>query len=57
MGLQLGSEKCEKIHIGKRPYNPDICTDFEVDIWKDQICEDTGGNQSLVDVRIGNEKN
>ena len=56
MGLQFGSEKCEKMHIGKRPYNAYICTDLEVDIWKDKIFEDTRGNKYLVDEQIGKEK-
>ena len=41
MGLQSGSQKCEKMHIGKKRFNSDICVDFEVDIWKYQLfCEE-----------------
>ena len=31
MGLQFGSDKCEKMHIGKRHVNTNICVDSEVD--------------------------
>ena len=55
MGLQFGSEKCEKLHIGKRPSNPNICTDLEVDIWEDQLSQELNGNSILVDVHIGKE--
>ena len=42
MGLQFGSQKCEKMHIGKKHFNYDICVDFEVDIWKEQlVCEES----------------
>ena len=41
MGLQFGSQKCEKMHIGKKRFNSDICVNFEVDIWKQQLfCEE-----------------
>ena len=56
MGLQFGSEKCEKMHIGKKHVNTNICTDFEVDIWKDQITEDAYGKSYLVDINIGKER-
>ena len=39
MGLQFGKEKCVKMHIGKTQ-NIDICTDCEVDSWKENITED-----------------
>ena len=41
MGLQFESQKCEKMHIEKKRFNSDICVDFEVDIWKQQLfCEE-----------------
>ena len=33
MGLQFGRSKCEKMHIGKKKVNVDICAEFEVDAW------------------------
>ena len=57
MGLQFGNEKCEKMHIGKKLLNPDICSDFEVDIWKDHLCVEPKGNNCLFDVHVGKEKN
>ena len=56
MGLQFGSEKCEKMHIGKKLPNPNICTDFEVDIWKDNLSKDVNGNNCLVDIHMGKER-
>ena len=55
MGLQFGSEKCEKLHIGKRHVNKDICSDFEVDVWKDQIVQKENGNPVLIDKYIGKD--
>ena len=31
MGLQYGRDKCEKMHIGKRHKNPDLCKEGKVD--------------------------
>ena len=56
MGLQFGSEKCEKMHIGKKHVNPKICTYFEVDIWKDQLGKDAYGNNCLVGIHIGKRR-
>ena len=36
--------------------NTSICTDFEVDIWKDQLSKDAYGNNCLVDIHIGKER-
>ena len=56
MGLQFGSEKCEKMHIGKKHVNPNICTYFEVDIWKYQLTKDAYGNNCLVGIHIGKRR-
>ena len=36
MGLQFGKDKCVRMHIGKY-HNPLICSDTEVETWKDAI--------------------
>ena len=56
MGLQFGSEKCEKLHIGKKHVNQDICPDLEVDVLKDYIVQTQDGNTVLDDKHIGKEK-
>ena len=56
MGLQFGSEKCEKLHIGKKHVNKYICTDFEVDIWKDHLVQKENGVKVLDDKHMGKEK-
>ena len=56
MGLQFGSKKCEKMHIGKKLLNSDICVDFEVDIWENQLSNQKNGKGDLVDVHMGKEK-
>ena len=56
MGLQFGSQKCEKMHIGKKRFNTDICVDFEVDIWKEQLVCEENKNDVLVDIHVGKEK-
>jgi hypothetical protein len=56
MGLQFGSKKCEKMHIGKKLLNSDICVDFEVDIWENQLSNQKNGKSDLVDVHMGKEK-
>ena len=55
MGLQFGSDKCQKMHIRNKHKNLDICVDLEVDVWKDEIVTDNQGNNSLVDKHIGKE--
>ena len=55
MGLQFGRNKCEKIHMGKKHRNMDICTDGNVDAWKDRIIQDELGQFSLEDEHIGKE--
>ena len=56
MGLQFGSQKCEKMHIGKKRPNSDICVDFEVDILENQLLYQTNGKSDLVDIHMGKEK-
>ena len=53
MKLQFGSDKCEKLHIGKRYVNANICADFEVDVWQDKIMQKEEGSKYLVDRYIG----
>ena len=53
MKLQFGSDKCEKLHIGKRHINTNICADFEVDVWQDKIMQKEDGSKYLVDRYIG----
>ena len=55
MQLQYGSQKCEKLHIGKRHVNPDICANFEVDVWKDKVIQKEDGSKVLVDSYEGKE--
>ena len=55
MGLQFGRDKCEKIHIGKKHRNSDICIDGNVDAWKDIIIKDDLGQYSIEDEHIGKE--
>ena len=56
MGLQFGSEKCEKMHIGKKHVNSDICVDSEVDVWEDKLVVNENGQHFLIDKHIGKEK-
>ena len=39
MNLQFGTNKCEKMHIGKN-HNQDICSRLSVDTWKKIVIED-----------------
>ena len=50
MGLQFGRDKCEKLHIGKKPRNLDLCIDSKVDVWEDILESD-----ELIDKYIGKE--
>ena len=50
MGLQFGRDKCEKLHIGKKKRNLDICINSKVDVWEDII-----NNDELIDKYIGKE--
>ena len=50
MGLQFGRDKCQKMHIGKKQRNSDICKDGKVDAWEDVI-----NNGELIDKYVGKE--
>ena len=52
LGLQFGSQKSEKMHIGKKYFNSHICVDFEVDVWKDQLLVGEHGNNICVDIHM-----
>ena len=55
MGLQFGRDKCQKMHVGKRETNTDICNNGNVDAWRDVILKDDFGEDTLVDEYIGKE--
>ena len=55
MGLQFKREKCVKMHIGKSQ-NLDICTDCEVDSWKEIVTKNEYGEEVLKDRFMGKEK-
>ena len=44
MNLQFGSNKCEKMHIGKHHYL-NICPKLEVDSWKETMQDDKNGEK------------
>ena len=48
MGLQFGSDKCVKIHMGKN-LNSDICGKGRVDAWNEEIVVTETGEEILVD--------
>ena len=50
MGLQFGRDKCEKMHIGKKPKNLDLCIDSKVDAWELMVEKD-----EQIDKYIGKE--
>ena len=52
MGLQFGSEKCVKIHIGKN-HNIDICGKGKVDAWVDEVNISEEGEDTLIYKYIG----
>ena len=52
MSLQFGRDKCEKMHIGKTR-NTDICVDFEVDAWVDEVISQENEDDKLQDIYIG----
>ena len=54
--MQIGSEKSEKMHIGKKHVNSDICVDSEVDVWEDKLVVNENGKKILIDKHIGKEK-
>ena len=52
MGLQFGSDKCVKIHIGMN-HKLDICGQGNVDALVDEICKTEEGNETVRDKYIG----
>ena len=54
MSLQFGRDKCEKMHIGKKR-NMDLCAEFEVDAWEEEIVTNEQGEHELVDTYVGKE--
>ena len=50
MGLQFGRDKCEKLCIGKKQRNLDLCMDCKLDVWEDMVEHDY-----LIDKYIGKE--
>ena len=52
MGLQFGSEKCVRMHVGK-VQNTDLCCKGEVDSWKEELVTDMGGKKHLKDAYTG----
>ena len=54
MGLQIGRDKCVKMHVGKTRQN-DICTDCKVDAWKDVLLKHEDGHEELKDTYLGEE--
>ena len=46
MGLQFGSNKCVRMHVGKTK-NTDLCCIGEVDSWKEELVTDIGGTKYL----------
>ena len=48
MGLQFGSDKCVKMHIGKR-HNTEICGRGQVDSWKAELIKNENGLEEVVD--------
>ena len=55
MNLQFGSDKCEKMHIGKH-HDLNICPKLEVDSWKEIVQNNTNGKKELKDVYTGKEE-
>ena len=51
MGLQFGSDKCVKIHVGKK-HNKEICRIGKVDDWTQEVLE----NELEEDTNIDNYK-
>ena len=44
------------MHIGK-DHDDNICTDFEVDSWKDKLARNSDGEDVFIDEYDGKEKN
>ena len=57
MGLQFGREKCEKMRIGKKQHNLDICSDLKLIYGRIRyVMKQETGKNCLVDVHIEKEK-
>ena len=52
MFLQLGRDKCVKLHVGKTK-QMDICPDCKVDAWKAGIVRHEDGHEGLSDTYLG----
>ena len=46
MGLQFGSDKCVKMHIGKN-YITDICGKGKLDAWVDELGKNRGRRRNI----------
>ena len=52
INLQFGSDKCEKMHVGKKRVDS-ICPKLLVDSWKGIVQENDKGKKILKDIYIG----
>ena len=52
MGLQFGSEKCVRMHIGKK-HKEENCTKVEVDSWKEDVFTDETGKGVMIENHEG----
>ena len=48
LNLQFGKDKCENMHIGK-DHDDNVCTDFEVDSWKEKLSKNSDGEDVFID--------
>ena len=55
INLQFGSDKCEKMHVGKK-HVKSICPKLSVDSWKEIVQANDKGNKILKDISIGKEE-
>ena len=49
MGIQFGSDKCVKLHIGKN-HNPEICGKGQVDVWKQEFTKTENNDKLPIDM-------
>ena len=54
MDLQVGCEKCEKMHVGKTK-KQDICQPIIIDSWEEKVVENEDGEKHLYDEFVGKE--
>ena len=52
MGLQFRKDKCVQMHIEKT-HNKEICTDGQVDVWKDTLVTKEDGLRGAENGYIG----